>query len=108
MHVHHVPHAKHIQSLKWQSSKHSRDNAVLSSAYPIYGSASEVNRSGADVHVISCHRYLVVFHPFVEQLTIFHISGLILALTSVLQVLDFHHMRLHHERHMPKMYVNYA
>ena len=31
-------------------------------------------RSGADVQVVSCHRYLVVFHPFVEQLTVFHTS----------------------------------
>ena len=51
---------------KWPSSKPCRDKAVLSSAYPVHGSASEVNRLGADVQVISCHRYLVVFHPFVE------------------------------------------
>ena len=35
-----------------------------------YESTSEVNRSGGDVQVVSCHRYLVVFHPFVEQLTV--------------------------------------
>ena len=36
----------------------------------VHESASEVNRSGGDVQVVSCHRYLVVFHPFVEQLTV--------------------------------------
>ena len=35
-----------------------------------------------------CHCYLVIFHPFVEQLTVFHISGLVLASSSVLEVLD--------------------
>ena len=29
---------------------------------------SEVKRSGADVQVVSCYCYLVVSHPFVEQL----------------------------------------
>ena len=42
----------------------------------VHKSANEVNRSGGDAQVISCHRYLVVFHPFVEQLTVFHTSGL--------------------------------
>ena len=43
----------------------------------IHESASEVNRSGGDAQVVSYHRYLVVFHPFVEQLiTVFHTSGL--------------------------------
>ena len=54
------------------------DNTMLSSAYPIHGSASEVNRSDADTQVVSCHCYLVVFHLFVEQLTVFYISGVIL------------------------------
>ena len=49
-------------------AKRDRDDAVLLSAYPIHGSVSKVNHSGADVQVISCHCYLVVFHPFVEQL----------------------------------------
>ena len=51
---------------------------MLSSAYPIHGSASEVNHSDADTQVVSCHCYLVVFHPFAEQLTVFYISGVIL------------------------------
>ena len=38
----------------------------------IHDSTSKVNRLGGDVQVISCHHYLVVFHPFVEQLTFFH------------------------------------
>ena len=35
---------------------------------PVHGLASEVNCSGADVQVISCRHFLVVFHPFVAQL----------------------------------------
>ena len=54
----------------------------------VYGSASEVNCSCGDAQVVSCHHYLVVFHPFVEQLTVFHTSGLVLASTSILRVLD--------------------
>ena len=41
---------------------------IMTLAYPIYRLASEVNCSGADEQVFSCHCYLVVFHPFVEQL----------------------------------------
>ena len=71
----------------------------------VHESASEVNHSGGDAQVISFHRYLVVFHPFVEQLTVFHTSGLILVSSSVLRVLDLDlHaiMRWHPERHVPK------
>ena len=42
-----------------------RRRAVL--CLSVHESASEVNRSGRDAQVVSCHRYLV-FHPFVEQL----------------------------------------
>ena len=61
---------------------------MLSSAYPIHGLASEVNRLSADAQVVSCHRYLdlVVFHPF-EQLTVFHISRLVLVSSSILESL---------------------
>ena len=41
-------------------------------------SLSKVSHSGADVQVVFCHCYPVVFHLFVEQLTIFYISGLVL------------------------------
>ena len=41
-----------------------KDDSVLSSTYPVDESVSKLNRSGSDVQ--SCH-------PFVEQLTIFHI-----------------------------------
>ena len=71
----------------------------------IHESASEVNRSGGDTPVVSCHRYLVVFHPFVEQLTVFHTSGLVLASSSIFPVLDLNlHAitRWHPERHVPK------
>ena len=73
-------------------------------------SVSEVNRSGGDTLVVSCHRYLVVFHPFdsfVEQLTILHTAELILAssifrvglsLTSILHAIA----RWHPGRHVPK------
>ena len=81
-HAHHVPHTEHVESSKWRHSKRCRDDAVLSSSYqyPARGSASEVNRSGTDAQVVSCYRYLVVFHPFVEQLTVsIATSGLVLA-----------------------------
>ena len=38
-----------------------------------------------------------------SQLTVFHTSGLVLA-SSILRILDLEH----HERHVPKRYVNYA
>ena len=44
-------------------AKHGRDDTMLPSTSSIHRSVSEVNRSGADVQVVSCHRYLV-FHPF--------------------------------------------
>ena len=72
---------------KWRSSKHCWGDVVLSSTHPIHGSASKVNCSGADAQVTSCHRYLVVFHPFVEQLTVFHISELVLTSSSILKTL---------------------
>ena len=71
----------------------------------VHESASEVNHSGGDTQVISGHRYLVVFHPLVEQLTVFHISGLVLASSSIFRVLDLDlHpiMQWHPERHVPK------
>ena len=74
---------------------------MLSSAYPVNESVSEVNCSGADGQVVSCHCYLVIFHSFVEQLTVFHISGLVLASSSVLQVLN---LDLHHDGIMSGMY----
>ena len=57
----------------------------------IHESASEVNRSGGDTQIVSHHRYLVVFHPFVEQLIVFHTSGLVLASSSIFRVLDLDH-----------------
>ena len=69
-----------------------RRRAVL--RLSVHGSTSGVNRSGDDDQVISCHRYLV-FHPFVEQLTVFHTSGHVLASSSILRVLnlDLHAMQ---------------
>ena len=61
---------------------------MLSSVSPVHVSRSEVNCSVADAQVVSCYRYLVVFHPFVEQLTAFHTSGLVLPSSSILRVLD--------------------
>ena len=63
-----------------------RRRAVL--RLSVHESASKVNRSGGDAQVVSCHRYLVVFHPFVEQLTVFHTFGLVLASSSTFRVLD--------------------
>ena len=53
----------------------------------VHESVSEVNRSGGDVQVVSRYRYLV-FRPFVEELTVFNTSGLVLALSSIFRVLD--------------------
>ena len=44
--MYHVTHAKHVESPHIRSDemvKHSRDEAVLFSAYPVHGSASKVN-----------------------------------------------------------------
>ena len=49
---------------------------------PIHGSASGVNHSGADAQVVICHRYLVIFRLFVDQLSISYISGLVSSLPS--------------------------
>ena len=87
-HAYHVPYAGHMESSKWRSLKHFRVDAVLSSVYPVHRSASKVNCSSADTQIISCHRYLVVYHPFVEQLTVFHTSGLVLPSSSTLRVLN--------------------
>ena len=81
-----------------------RRHAVL--RLSIDESASEVNRLGGDAQVVSCHHYHV-FHPFVEQLTVFHTSGLVLASSSMFRALDldFHAIaryRWHPERHVPK------
>ena len=54
-------------------AEHDQDDAVLLSTYPIHGSVSKVNRSGSDVQVISCHLYLAIFHPFVEQLAVYQL-----------------------------------
>ena len=104
--------------MKWRSSKHGWDDAMLSSAYPFHRSASEINCSCVHAQVVSCHGYLV-FHPFVEQLTVFYISGLVLAsfrdgeppytyggLQSMPQ--PWPPSRGHHEYHVPKRYTNYS
>ena len=57
------------------------------SVYPVHGSASKVNCSDADTQVVFCYDCLV-FHPFVEQLTVFYVSGFVLASSSILQVLN--------------------
>ena len=73
---------------------------MLYSAYPVHESVSEVNCSGADGQVVSCHCYLVIFHSFVEQLTVFHISGLVLVSSSILHVLN---LDLNHDGSMSGM-----
>ena len=65
-----------------QNSKAWSRRHWLSSTYPIHRSADKVNRSGADAQVVSC--YSVIFHPFVERLTVFYISGLILQPAALL------------------------
>ena len=63
-----------------------RRRAVL--CLSVHELASEVNCSGGDAQVVSCHRYFVVFYPFVEQLTVLHTSGLVLASSSIFRALD--------------------
>ena len=58
------------------------------------------NRSGGDAQVVSCNPYLV-FHPFVEQLTVFHTSGLVMASSSIFRVHAI--ARWHPGRHVPKI-----
>ena len=76
-HAHQLPHAEHVESSKWRSSKRERRRcAVL--RLSVHGSASEVDRSVDDAQVVSRHR-LSCLSSFVEQLTFFHTSGLVLA-----------------------------
>ena len=76
----------------------------LSSTYPIHRSVDKVNRSGADAQVVSC--YSVIFHPFVERLTVFYISGLILQPAALLYPPSPpSQYRWHHN--VPERYVNY-
>ena len=69
-------------------------------AYLVHGSASEVNRSGDDVQVISCHCY-PVFHPLVEQLPSSISLNSFSSLPSPSILRD-------HEWHVPERYINYA
>ena len=53
---------------------------TLSSAYCLSSLcwAKWIAQVLVDVQVVSCHSYPVIFHPIVEQLTIFYIPGLLL------------------------------
>ena len=104
-HAHQVPHAEHMESLKMAKLKPLARQRCAVLCLSIHESASEVNCSGGDAQVVSCYCYLVIFHPFVEWLTVFHTSGLVLALSSIFQVLDLDlHaiVQWHPERHVPK------
>ena len=70
-----------MKCIRYQDWFRGVGNVVLSSAYPVHGSAREVNRSGADAQVVPCHYYLVVFRPFVECATQVHRSGYLPKLT---------------------------
>ena len=68
VHAHHVPHAEHVEMAKLEAWSR-RHHAVLCLSHPL---VSERSKSlGADGQVVPCHGY-PVFHPFVEQLTIFY------------------------------------
>ena len=107
-HAHQVPHAEHM---KWRNSKRWR-RAVL--RLSVHESASEINRSGGDAQVVSCHRHLVVFHLFVEQLTVsIHLdlfwrllsseSSTSISMPSSLATCHrVMHYRWHTERHVPR------
>ena len=77
MHVHHVPHAEHVEGSIRQNGEvwSRRRHAVLCLSC---SQVSERNNCiNVDKQVVSCHCYLVIFHPFVELLTVFYICGLI-------------------------------
>ena len=57
-----------IRCLTWSTWKFQSGEAVF--RLSVHESASEVSRSGGDAQVVSHHRYLVVFRPFVEQFLI--------------------------------------
>ena len=63
MHVHQASRGAHgkFEMVKLEALARRR-HAVL--RLSIDESASEVNCSGGDTPVVSCHGYLVVFHPF--------------------------------------------
>ena len=68
-HAHQVPHAEHMESSKMAKLEALARQCRAVLRLSVHESASEVNRSGGDAQVVSCHRYgyLVVFHPFVEH-----------------------------------------
>ena len=102
-----MPHAEHVESQNGEARSAVEMTPCCPPPIPLHGSASEANSSSADAQVVLCHRYLVVFHPFIEQLTVFHTSGLVLASSSILRVLDLDlPLRWHREQHMPNRYVN--
>ena len=86
MHVHHVPHAEHVEGSIRQNGEvwSRRRHAVLCL------SCSQVSKRNnclnGDVQVVSSHCYLVIFHPFVELLTVFYISGLVSGLPSFISL----------------------
>ena len=67
-----------------------RHRAVL--RLSVHESATKVNRSVGDAQVVSCDR-LSCLSSFVEQLTVFHTSGLVLVSSSISLDLDLHAMR---------------
>ena len=62
--AYHMPHAEHVESSIGRMAKHSRDKAMLPSAYSVHGSASKVNRTSRLLPPLSCR-----LSSFVEQLT---------------------------------------
>ena len=93
-----MPHAEHMEMAKLEALAR-RHRAVL--RLSVYESASKVNRLGCDTQVTSSRHCLIV-HSFVEQLTVFHTSGLVLVSSSILD-LDLHAIvQWHPERHVPK------
>ena len=93
-----MPHAEHVESLIRIGRNGKARSAVEMTPCcpPVHGSASEVNSSDADAQVVPCHCYLVVFHPFVEELTVFHTSGLVLA-SSFIDILKVFDLDIHHD-----------
>ena len=98
----HVPHVEYFEMVKLEALLRRR-RAVF---HPLPCSrVTEVNRLGADAQLVSSHHYLVIFYPFVEQLTVFHTSGLV---AIVFYPPSPRPPSPSGKWHMPKRYVNYT
>ena len=80
--AHRVPHKKHVECCRLgKMAKRFQDDVwgvptVQCCPLPIVFISLLI--AGTDTQVASCHCHPVVFHPIVDQLIVFYISGLVL------------------------------